>query len=287
MKDQIEKTDSDNVMQKVHKIQLELALEVRRICDKNGIGYALIAGTMLGAVRHKGFIPWDDDMDIGLLRPEFERFLKACESDLGREYFLQTWDTDPGFALPFAKIRKNGTLYIEHNAGKSDLHSGIYIDVFPYDNVPIGKFRKMHQNAMTYILKRILLLKKNYQVWEDGEKVKAFTYKTLAYLTKPFSANKIKNMLYCCITRYNSIESDTVVTFGGSYVYPKESIRKKWLVERADIQFEGHSFTAPKDAYGYLSYFYGDYMTPPPEEKRYNRHKIIKIDAGENIGKEN
>lgn len=278
---QIRNYYKDGVMKKVHQIQLELALEIKRICEKNGINYALIAGTMLGAVRHKGFIPWDDDMDIGLLRNDYEKLLDACKRDLGSSYFLQTWDTDSGFALPFAKLRKNGTIFIEQNTGKSGLHSGIYIDIFPYDNVPDGKLQKMRHSSKAYVLKRIMLMKKGYEIWEDGEKMKAFIYKMLALFTKPFSEKTIQRMFLRNITQYNLKESEFVVAFGGSYVYRKESIRKKWLVERADILFEGCNFSAPQDAHGYLSYFYGDYMTPPPEEARHNRHKIIRIDTGD------
>ena len=113
---------------------LDLMITLDGICRKENISYSLHGGTLLGAVRENGFIPWDDDMDIGMLRADYEKFLNVAKEKLNKKYFLQTWDTDEKFALPFAKIRLNGTKYIEHNSKNVDIHNGIYIDIFPYDN---------------------------------------------------------------------------------------------------------------------------------------------------------
>lgn len=261
----------------IHNIQLEMALEVKRICDKYNIKYSIIAGTLLGAVRHKGFIPWDDDLDIGMLREEYDRFIEVCKKELDDKYFLQTWDTDKDFPLPIAKLRKNGTRYVEKNSSKSNHHKGIYIDIFPFDNVPESTIKRKVQNIVTYILKRMLLIKKNYILWEDNEKLKRIIYKIVFIVSSLFPGYLIKDTLYRVMTMYNDRKTNKVVTFGGAYGYNKETINREWLENNKPIIFENVEFSAPCDYEGYLTYFYGDYMSPPPENKRYNRHNIIEV----------
>jgi lipopolysaccharide cholinephosphotransferase len=268
---------NDYILCKVHNVQLDMALEVKRICERHDINYSIIAGTLLGAARHEGFIPWDDDLDIGMLREDFNKFINICEKELDEKYFLQTFETDSGFALPIAKLRRNGTKFVEKNSSTADLHCGIYIDIFPFDNVPDGVFRRYIHNGSTFILKRILLVKSDYKVWKDHEIIKKLFYKSLISISKYFSVSQIKKVLLRQMTRYNNVSSEKVVTFGGAYGYNKESINKKWLELQNPIIFEGVKLSAPLNYKEYLTFFYGDYMTPPPENKRYNRHNIINI----------
>ena len=100
-------------LRQVQLDQLEIAKDIKRVCEENGIRYHLAFGSLLGAVRHKGFIPWDDDMDFGMLREDYERFLEIAPKKLKDEFFLQTWHTDPYYPLAFAKVRKKGTVFQE------------------------------------------------------------------------------------------------------------------------------------------------------------------------------
>ncbi len=183
-------------LNKVHKVHLEIVSEVKRICKKNGIKYSMIAGTLLGAVRHHGFIPWDDDLDIGMLRRDYERFLQVARKELCRQYFLQTWETDKNFVLPFAKIRKNGTKLVEKNSADVKMHQGIYIDIFPFDNLPRKAFEQKKQNWITWLLKRILLAKKCYTPWEKEDLTKMFFYKIAFIFGNVIPDTWLKNVLY-------------------------------------------------------------------------------------------
>lgn len=267
----------DSILEQVHEIQLEMALEVKRICEKHNIKYSIIAGTLLGAIRHNGFIPWDDDLDIGMLRSDYKKFIEICKYELKGDYFLQTWETDPGFALPIAKLRKNGTRFVEKNSSEASLHSGIYIDIFPFDNAPPEKIKQIFQDCSTYILKRMLLIKMNYKVWKETELLKRSLYKTLKLISLICNTDRIKRRLYIIMTVNNDQVSEKVVTFGGAYGYKKESIKKEWLENLMEIDFENEKLSAPVNYIEYLTYFYGDYKTPPPENKRYNRHNIIDV----------
>lgn len=267
----------DYRLDKVHRIQLTMTLEVKRICQKHNIKYSIIAGTLLGAVRHKGFIPWDDDLDIGMLRSEYVRFIEVCKKELKSEYFLQTWETDPDFALPITKLRKNGTKFVEKNSINASIHHGIYIDIFPFDNVPACRIMRTLQMSVSSLLKRVLLFRKNYKFWSDDELLKVFILKTLSSFTFFLTNIQIEKIFHKTMIAFNRSPSEEIVTFGGAYGYKKESIRREWLENLCEINFEGEMFSAPEKYTDYLTYFYGDFMTPPPEGKRYNRHGIIEI----------
>ncbi len=272
---------NDYDLRKAQLLQLKIAMEIKKICDDHSISYFFIAGTLLGAVRHRGFIPWDDDLDIGMLRPDYERFLKVCKKNLGKQFFLQNWDTDRHYGLPFSKIRLNGTHYVERNAAKVQAHDGIYVDIFPFDNVPDDKKLQVKQNRITYLLKRLILIKNGYQSWEKKEISKKLIYRIAKIFSLPFSIKSLQNMLTKEMLRYNECETIKIVTFGGAYGYTKESIERKWVSQLTVLDFENSLFSVPGDYKEYLSYFYGDYMQLPPEDKRGNRHNIQKIDFGE------
>lgn len=272
---------TDETLKKVHGLQLLLANEVKRICQQHHLKYFLIAGTLLGAVRHQGFIPWDDDMDIGLLREDYDRFIALCETELDRErFFLQTFHTDPGYGLCFAKLHLKGTTYVERNAAGTSAHRGIYLDIFPFDNVPDDPALQKKHNRKTYLLKRLLLAKLGYRVWEANQPVKRLVYGGLALYARCRSRETWVRKLEQEMQRYNGQKTRKIVAIGGSYGYWKESILREWVDQTCQLPFEDTEFAVPGNYTAYLEYFYGDYMTPPPEDKRGDRHRIIEVDFG-------
>lgn len=264
---------------KLHNCQLIIAREIKRLCDKHNIKYFIIAGTLLGAVRHGGFIPWDDDMDIGMLREDYERFLKVAKTDLGEEFFLQTSETDKNYGLPFAKILLNGTVLVEASAG-SAAKKGIFIDVFPFDVAPEDDNDRESHNKKTYFYKRLLLAKLNYKVYKKNDYVKRVVYFVLKIMSSFYSHDKLVKKLEGEITRYNNQKTEDIVNIGGAYGYKKETIKASWVRDTVEIPFEDMTISAPVDYIKYLETFYGDYMTPPPEDKRYNRHSVTELDFG-------
>ena len=124
-------------LRKIQMCELDILNEIARICDKYQIGYWLAYGTMLGAVRHKGFIPWDDDLDIYMTYEGFKKFSQVCKTELKAEYFLQTPDSDPLMPWLFYKVRRNGTQMLQDGQSiNSVIHTGIWVDIFPLINCP-------------------------------------------------------------------------------------------------------------------------------------------------------
>lgn len=271
--------DNQEQMAKLHALELEIAKEIRRICETHHIPYYLTGGTLLGAVRHGGFIPWDDDMDIGMLRDDYERFLEACQDDLGERFFLQTWDTDPDYPMPYAKIRLNGTHFREAFCADADIHDGIFVDIFPFDNVPDDRRAQNRQARRCRICKRLLWIKKgmgkNLRVGALRERVNYWFPWALAQLL-PYEA--VKGYFKRVLVKYNGQQTQKVVTCG-SYSYHKESLNRSWVTQLEPIPFETEMFLSFRDWEAYLTYFYGDWRKLPPEEER-NRHQLTGVDFG-------
>lgn len=264
-------------LRKVQLTQLDIAKEIKRVCDKNGIKYNLDSGTLLGAVRHQGFIPWDDDLDVGMAREEYEKFLKACETDLSDDYMLQTWYTDPEYPLPFAKIRKKNTVYIENVAQKNRSINGIFVDVFPYDHYVPKWHDLVSIKIPRYVLYRVILVKNGYRLAQDMNPIKYFLLSTpLRLLGLLFTNDFLKKQFDKMAVMRNDEPTNWYYPQGisnyGRWVMPKKSFDNLVL-----MKFEDDEFSCPYDYNAYLTKAYGDYMTLPPEDQRENRHRILEV----------
>lgn len=280
-----EKMDKNEQLKKIHELELKIALEIKRICDKHGIRYFLTAGSLLGAVRHGGFIPWDDDMDIGMLREDYERFISVCESELDRRFFLQTWDTDPDYPFSFAKIRLQGTHLVESfSENCRSCNNGLFVDVFPFDNVPDSPGLQKKQELRYFICKRLLWIKKGMGTnMKQGSLLQSVRYYIFWLFAHFFRYESIKRYYAQVQIKYNGRRTRKVVA-DGAYNYRKEAIERKWAENLEPVRFESEEFLTYRDREAYLTYFYGDYMKLPPEDER-GGHLPVRVDFGEYQGK--
>jgi lipopolysaccharide cholinephosphotransferase len=267
-------------VRKVQLLQLKIAKEIKRICEKNNIKYFLMAGSMLGAIRHGGFIPWDDDMDIGMERGEYEKFLKAVESDLGSEFYMQTWDKEEHYAYPFGKMMLKDTVWLEKVVKDVKITHGIYVDIFPYDAIPNSDMERNRQNKKHIFYRQLLLAINKYDAFTYKKGYKKAVFAMLRGFSFLFSNTRIKENYKKVIAEGHRSDSEDYFAFGIPYTYAKGQMKREWVENLKPIQFEDDFFLAPKDADAYLSFLYGDYMTPPPIEKRTNYHGIIDVDLG-------
>ncbi len=263
-------------LRRMQNIELEMLRELDSICRKNQISYIIDGGTLLGAVRHGGFIPWDDDVDVRMLRKDYERFCKICETQLSQDYFLQTYQTDPGYRWGYARILKNGTIYKRKGQHKMTARNGIFIDIFPDDNLPDAWIPNKICTCLSWICRKILysevgaLNKSNFCSW--------LGFQILNILPKEWGH---KGMEYLS-SKYQNMDTKRVRCFAWGSKQETKGFLKKWHMETTQIQFEGLTVWAPKDIHGFLTYSFGkDYMTLPPKEKRVPRHTVTYLGFAE------
>jgi len=267
------------LLRKVQLTLLEIAKEIRRVCQENGIPFFLDAGSFLGAVRHQGFIPWDDDMDVGMLREHYNTFCRIAPEKLGKDFVLQSWYTEPNYGLPFGKVMLRGTLYLEGKKTGRLAENGFYVDVFPYDNAPTDPQTRKALAAKLLSLYRVKLMKSGYRPWiQDGKTIPVKRAGYLYYQARALftSGEKLAREFDGLASGFPA--GDTVYLQDPT-IKPKYFDRA-WCENLSEYSFEGETFPGPRDFDPFLTTRYGDYMTPPPEDQRENRHQIVQVDFG-------
>lgn len=272
---------SNEELSRVHQKLLELLLEFDAICQKHHISYFLGGGTLLGAIRHGGFIPWDDDIDVMMLREEYDRFCAIPQTDIPDYLFIQTYQTDPYYHGDMAKLRLKHTAYeTEFSAQFPQMQNGFFIDIFAHDktsqSVPMQQF-----HIFTTRLARSLVFHK----W--AKTPMQFYGK---HRCSCFIMDGIKKFLPMCsleyfrefVLKYYQRSNSQYLYDGMGQHLTHGAFPAKWLEQTIQVSFEGHQFPAPAEYDKYLAYSYGDYKKIPDESEKHF-HKIYRIDFGSKL----
>lgn len=260
---------TNDQLQQLKRIELAMLDEFVRICDANGIDYFLSGGTCLGAARHKGFIPWDDDIDVGMLREDYDRFAQACKTELSDGFIFQDMNTEPNCGLVFGKIRKKGTVYSETYSSHIAMSQGVWIDIFPYDRVSNDSTERIKQYRKVSFLKNLYIVKCGYKFPQNKGGIQKAAYYVAKALCLLIPQHWIISKIDKAMRTYDQDDScHYAIPFGGAYSIEVETEELARLHDLALIEFAGKQYKTFADWDGYLTKHYGNYMQLPPKEKR-------------------
>lgn len=261
---------SDELKQ-IQNIQKELIAEIDRICTKCGIQYNMVGGTMLGAIRHKGYIPWDDDADIGFLRTEYEKFREACKTELDAEkYYMQDLRDTEGYRWGYGKLRRKGTEFIRLNQEFMPYEQGIFIDLMPFDNVPDNEVLRRVHFFQCFCFRKIFWSKVGAEI-EKKTFIK-LVYKLLSKIPFHFVISRYQRFIDK--GQRDKTKLVRILTFPT----PKKiyGYNREWYTKLKRYSFDELELPGAEDYDGYLKVKYGDYMMLPPVEKR-KIHPVSRI----------
>lgn len=259
---------ADYDIKKVHDRILETLLAVDKVCREHNLRYYIIAGTLLGAVRHKGFIPWDDDLDIAMPRSDYDKLIAHCNEWLPKQYELICTENDANYPLPFAKIQDAETTLIERMHMK--YLGGIYIDVFPLDGVPHNKIARRWHFIKYQFYKKVL-----YFIYRDPYRHGHGPSSWIPLLCRKFfTMEEVQQKMRSMMKSNDYDKSKYVVDHDDGL---KGVMEKSILGTPTPIQFENATVMGVEHPHHYLQQKYGDYMVIPPHDKQ-RQHNFFYLD---------
>ena len=251
---------------------LGIAKYIDDLCKTNSIDYFLLGGSAIGAIRHHGFIPWDDDLDIVMDAKNYGKFIRVCRDQLDKEkYYFQEGFKD--WPMPYSKLKLRGTVFKEPSGYINDCgEEGIYVDIFKLENAPSDKVCQVWQYFCAKYLLCNCLLKR-------GWKSTSMKNRIMMKLASPLNLSFFWNFFKAQVEKYNRQDTDYYLFFAGRYRFKTSFYKKSVFGKPLWVPFEDTMLPVPNCYDDWLSQIFGDYMTPPPVEKQVGLH-LIDVDFG-------
>ncbi len=265
-------------LKRIHEVELEILKDFMDICERHGLDYFGIAGTGIGALRHQGFIPWDDDIDVALPRDDFEKFLKYLEAEMGDKYLIMNTEHYPDYPLMTTRMTLRGTRFKEEALKRVKAPMGIFLDLYPYDKVSDDPKKAKKQARDAWFWSKILILRSipfpmlGFAGWK-AKVVHAVCGCVHGVLSATRVSKKwIYKKAYEAETRYNDLPKTKKINFLCDTSPYMNTYYVKDVYPLRKLPYEDVMLNFPRNLHKNLTYMYGNYMELPPEEKRKNHY---------------
>ena len=270
----------DKVLKHLQNLELMILKDFIKICEENNLNYYMYAGSLLGAVRHNGFIPWDDDLDVIMFRDDFEKFKKIFIASKNDKYELLCNETHEDYFHLLVKLMIKNTKFEEHWVSQVDFHIGINMDIFVLDDLAEGNFKRNYQLKKSFLYNKLLIMSKlKLDDLPPATKLATHTghYILNLFRIKPSTLNRrCLNFL----RKYRNPDAEYVFDISATAEEYPQIFRRDDFKDIKKIKFEDIEVNIPSGYDNILTSLYGDYMQLPPEEDRYN-HITETLDFGE------
>lgn len=258
---------------RLHEELYGILAEIVRICEKCRIPYFIQGGTAIGAFFYDSIIPWDDDIDIGLTRENYNRFLQVAPKEIRKPYFLQWVGSDPHTPFYFAKVRKDNTMFVEEDFSHLDMHHGIYVDVFPYDKVPDNSaLQKAHRLLCNFL--NCCFMGKDIWMWKYMRKcdIKVPHERGLipCFLNWLVDVCCSKKTIYKMLSKAQGMFNSCTTKYYNMVLMPRDHISVESLENPQQVRLGKLMVTAPSDLETYLRHHYKNLRREIPKEEQQN-----------------
>jgi len=294
-------------LRELQLVELGILREFVRLCEAHGLRYYLAYGTLLGAVRHSGFIPWDDDLDVTMPRDDYNRFTRACVSGLRPGFTWQTYGTSTHYPYSFGKLMKTDTVLRQAPSAHLPIQHSVHIDVFPLDGFADGRVQALLQRLVLVIcrsrlgvgIRRTPLRRLGAQfvslissvgvharhpdrreqslIDAFGKAVTMLFEDLMVALTRVVPRSVVISMIEAMSRRYPPRGARRWICAGGAYGCRRQSFPSSWFGMGVPLRFEDLTVVGPAHWHAYLDQLYGDYMTPPPPRRRASHHACTEF----------
>jgi len=262
------------ILEQLQKVELNILIDFDAYCKAHNLRYYLIGGALLGAVRYKNFIPWDDDIDVAMPREDYEKLKSVWNQFPDSNYFLQSAESDPNFSRCIIKLRKQGTEIIEYSSQAVNMNNGIYIDIFPIDYISDYDYKIIDKRAK--LIRRLMSIRAIKSGYNNNRYI--LIKKLIRYFTIFISNNTIDKKINQLCVKENNGSRKYAVLFLHNYDWSKQIHLTDVFGNGSLCEFEGHEFSAPAKKEMFLMKVFGEnYMREPPLNRQKSPHSFVSV----------